>query len=80
MDGTKGEDMDNPGKTLKVGGTADAEINSAADQLIITPQGGLVTVTVFDTRGLVVWMHHPLSGWYIEVDNRKPESTEKGEQ
>jgi hypothetical protein len=70
--------MDKPGKTLKVGGTANAAID--ADRLIITPQGGLVTVTVFDTRGLVVWMHHPLSGWYIEVDNRKPEAPQKESQ
>lgn len=69
-----------PGKTLKVGGIANAGIDSDTDQLIITREGGLVAVTVTDLRGSVLWFHHPMSGWYIEVDTRKDDSTESENQ
>lgn len=64
-----------PSKTLKVGGTAHVAIEG--DKLTVTPEGGLVTVTVFDLDGIVLWMHHPLSGWYIESDTRKSNQEER---
>lgn len=72
--------MPKPNKTLKVGGIANAGIDSDTDQLIITPKGGLVAVTVTDLRGNVVWIRHPLSGWYIEVDTRKEQTESEQEQ
>lgn len=69
-----------PSKTLKVGGIATASIDNETDQLIITREGGLVAVTVTDLRGSVLWFHHPMSGWYIEVDMRKEDSTESEQQ
>lgn len=71
---------DKPGKTLKVGGIANVGIDSDTDQLIITPSDGLITVTVFDLDGIVMWIHHPLSGWYIESDMRKSSQTESESQ
>lgn len=56
-------------KTVKVGGHAKVEIDG--DKLTVTPEGGLIAVTVTDLRGNVIYMHHPLSGWYIEMDLRK---------
>lgn len=68
--------MSKPDKTLKVGGHARAGIDSDTDQLIITPEGGLVVVSICDLDGIVMWMHHPLSGWYIEADMRTQSTTE----
>lgn len=60
--------MTKPAKRLQVGGMAEAKV--VGDALMIAPSGGLVVVTVIDLDGTVVWMHHPLSGWYVEMDMR----------
>jgi hypothetical protein len=63
-----------PDKTLKVGGNAHVAVEG--DKLTVTPSGGLIALTVADLDGIVMWMHHPLSGWYIECDMRKSTTTE----
>lgn len=60
--------MTKPAKRLQVGGMAEAVV--VGDALMISPSGGLVVVTVTDLDGNVVWTHHPLSGWTVEVDMR----------
>jgi hypothetical protein len=56
-------------KTVKVEGNAKVEIEG--DRLIITPEGGLIAIMIADLAGTIAYMHHPLSGWYIEMDLRK---------
>lgn len=65
-----------PGKTLKVGG----ELTATADgnRLIIEATGGLSVATLFDTQGIVLWMWHPLSGWYVERDTREGDADGEG--
>lgn len=58
-----------PGKTLKVGGHVTTTIDG--NKLIIEATEGLCVATTADLEGGVVFMFHPLSGWYIEVDMRK---------
>lgn len=52
-------------KTVKVGGYAKVIIDG--DKLIIAPEGGLIAVAVADLKGNAIYMHHPLSGWYLEI-------------
>lgn len=61
--------MNKPDKTLKVGGQAQVTVNG--ETLTIVPQNGLIAVSIADTSGIVMWMHHPLSGWYVEADMRR---------
>lgn len=70
--------MNKPGKTLKVGGHAHVEVDEG--KLVIAPRGGLISVTIFDLDGIVMWMYHPLSGWYIENDMRNSSQTESEQQ
>lgn len=53
-------------KTVKVGGYAHVEVDG--DKLVVKPEGGLIAVAIADMKGNRIWMHHPLSGWYIEMD------------
>lgn len=63
--------MGKPNKTLKVGGHATVEIDDTGQTIAITGGEGLTIATVTDLDGNVVYMHHPLTGWYIEMDLRK---------
>lgn len=60
--------MTKPNKTLQVSGLADIE--AEGDKLTIDGVGGLLTVCVMDIRGIVIYMYHPLSKWYVETDTR----------
>lgn len=55
-------------KHLRVSGTATPYIDK--NSLVVPAFDGLVAVTVTDIRGNVLYIYHPLAGWYIEVDNR----------
>lgn len=54
---------------MKVGGTVEVSVDGR--RLNVEAAGGLVMVSTMDTSGIVMWMWHPLSGWYIERDLRK---------
>lgn len=70
---------DKPGKTLRMSGATNIEIDG--DKFTVLPDGkGLITVWVGEAKGGVVYMFHPLSGWYIEVDMRRDDSTQQESQ
>lgn len=58
-----------PDKTLKVSDKANVSVDGNSLQIEATK--GLISVVVADTDGVVMWVYHPLSGWYIERDMRK---------
>lgn len=59
-------------KTLKVSGKID--VAAEGNRLIITATEGLSVASVADVSGNVLWVFHPLSGWYIELDMRQPDN------
>jgi hypothetical protein len=59
-------------KTVKLTGKATVVIDGA--ELKVTGNEGLVFATTGDESGAVVYMYHPLSGWYIERDMRDGEN------
>lgn len=56
-------------KTLKISGKVEVAVEG--NRLIITATEGLSVANLADTAGNVLWVYHPLSGWYIELDMRK---------
>jgi len=61
--------MNKPDKTLTLSGAVEVKVEG--NRLIIEASGGLTAAMAADARGQVLWMWHPLSGWYVEADMRK---------
>lgn len=61
-----------PSKNLTANGKTEVIIED--NKLTIAAVDGLSAVTVTDARGNVLYMYHPMSGWYIEYNMRKEES------
>lgn len=59
-----------PDKSVTVTGTAAISVTDDS-KMVIEPTDGLISITVMDGTGLVLYFWHPLSGWYIEADGRK---------
>ena len=50
--------------------TGHAEIEIEENQFKVSATDGLVTVMVGYNQGSALWLYHPLSGWYLEMDRR----------
>lgn len=64
-------------RTLKASGKAEATAASA-NKLEVTATDGLVEVNVTDARGNILYVYHPLSGWYTQLDLRRDENDDLG--
>lgn len=53
-------------KVFKGGGIVDVEIDGHV--MTIIGSGGTVAITVIDLRGPMLYVFHPMSGWYKSMD------------
>lgn len=52
-----------PDKTVELNGKA--VITNTGDRIEVTPSAGAVSVIVQASDGSIVFVWHPLSGWYV---------------